>query len=48
MAVGGKLLFSTRSRLFKAGIILLSLATLDSLFTDFGLRHTYITEVNPL
>lgn len=46
--MGGKLLFSTRSRLFKAGIILLSLATLDSLFTDFGLRHNYITEANPL
>lgn len=48
MIVGGKLLFSTRSRLFKAGILLLSLAILDSFFTDFGLRHNYITEANPL
>ncbi|WP_203248740.1 DUF5658 family protein [Sporosarcina beigongshangi] len=43
-----KLLFSTRSKLFKAGVFLLSLAILDSLFTDFGLRNNYITEANPL
>lgn len=33
---------------FKAGILLVLLAILDSLFTDFGLRNNYITEANPL
>lgn len=36
------------SRRFKAGILLILLAILDSLFTDFGLRNNYITEANPL
>lgn len=43
-----KLPFSSYSILFKAGFFLLTLAILDSLFTDFGLRHNYITEANPL
>ncbi|WP_318617592.1 DUF5658 family protein [Sporosarcina sp. YIM B06819] len=33
---------------FKAGILLVLLAILDSIFTDFGLRNDYITEANPL
>ncbi|MFJ7933800.1 DUF5658 family protein [Sporosarcina sp. NPDC096371] len=43
-----KHMLSTRSRLFKAGILLLSLAIWDALFTDFGLRNNHITEANPL
>jgi len=38
----------THSKRFKVGILLIILAILDSLFTDFGLRHKYITEANPL
>lgn len=43
-----KHLFSTRIKLFKAGILLALLAISDSLLTDFGIRNYYITEANPL
>lgn len=41
-------LFATRKKLLVAGVILLLLATADSLFTDFGIQKKYITEANPL
>lgn len=34
--------------LLKPGILLLSLAILDSFFTDFGIRNNHIQEANPL
>lgn len=40
-------LFFTRSKVLNAGVLLLSLAILDSLFTDLGLRNNYNTEANP-
>ena len=43
-----KLLLSTRKKLLNAGVFLLILAVVDSIFTDFGLRHNYITEANAM
>ncbi|OMC89289.1 hypothetical protein BK128_04440 [Viridibacillus sp. FSL H7-0596] len=43
-----KLAFFPRSKLFFAGLLLLFLSVLDSIFTDFGIRHNHITEANPL
>ena len=43
-----KHLFSTRKKIFKAGILLVLLAISDSLLTDFGIQNYYITEANPL
>ncbi|MEX3621474.1 DUF5658 family protein [Viridibacillus arvi] len=43
-----KLAFFPRSKLFFAGLLLLFLSILDSIFTDFGIRHNHITEANPL
>lgn len=37
-----------RNKLIKMGIILLILATLDALFTDFGIQNHHITEANPI
>ena len=37
-----------RNKLIKMGIILLILATLDALFTDFGIQNYHITEANPI
>ncbi|MGE7622467.1 DUF5658 family protein [Viridibacillus sp. NPDC096237] len=42
------LAFSPRSKLFLAGLLLLLLSILDSIFTDFGIRNNHITEANPL
>ncbi|BAQ11962.1 DUF5658 family protein [Sporosarcina sp. FSL W7-1349] len=38
----------TRSRLQKAGLLLLILAVFDALVTDIGIRHAHIEEANPL
>lgn len=46
--LNNKLLFSTQSNMFKAGIILFALAVVDSISTDFGLRNSHIEEANPL
>lgn len=37
-----------QSKLIKMSIILLVLATLDALFTDFGIQTYHITESNPI
>ena len=43
-----KLQHSTNKKSFYTGILLLVLAILDCLITDFGLRNNHITEANPL
>lgn len=43
-----KPLFLHPGRLFYIGILLVVLALLDSLFTDYGIRHQYIHEANPI
>lgn len=37
-----------RNKLVKMGILLLVLATLDAIFTDFGIQNHHITEANPI
>lgn len=43
-----RLLLSTRSSLLQAGFLLLGLAIFDSISTDYGIRHNYIEEANPI
>jgi len=43
-----QILSQPRNSLLKSGILLLSLAILDSFFTDFGIRNNHIEEANPL
>ena len=43
-----RLLLSTKNSLLSAGILLLLLAIVDSIFTDIGIRNDFITEANPL
>lgn len=43
-----KMLSRPGNSLLKSGILLLSLAILDSFFTDFGIRNNHIQEANPL
>jgi len=38
----------SRNKLIKLGILLLILATLDAVFTDFGIKGYHITEANPI
>ena len=43
-----KHLFSTYNSLLNAGFVLLLLTIIDAIFTDYGLRYSYIEEANPL
>lgn len=43
-----KISFRIPRSLLNMGILLVVLSTLDSLFTDFGIRHGLIQEANPI
>ncbi|MGE7917477.1 DUF5658 family protein [Viridibacillus sp. NPDC093762] len=46
--MGVKIAVFLCSKIFFAGLLLLFLFILDSIFTDFGIRRGHITEANPL